>query len=235
MQDSKTILLIFFFGVISLSLHAQEILKDSIGDTKYREDQFYAGVTYNLVTKAPSGFDVKGVSGGIHFGFLRDMPINEQRNVAIAVGLGLSFDQYGQNLFIGEDTSENTIFSILDGSVDYTSNVLRTTSIELPFEIRWRTSTPTVYKFWRVYAGVKPGYIYWYRSQFKQSNNTVSQTNIPELQKISLGATLAFGYGTFNFYANYSVLPFFKDATLEDSNESISFNPLKIGIIFYIL
>ncbi|MBW2938586.1 PorT family protein [Aureisphaera sp. CAU 1614] len=235
MQDSKTILLFFLVGVISFSLYSQDIIKDSIVDTKYREDQFYAGVTYNLITKTPSGFNFKGVSGGIHFGFLRDMPINEQRNIAVAIGLGLSFDQYGQNLFIGEDTSENTIFSILDDSVDYTSNIFRTASIELPFEIRWRTSTPTVYKFWRVYAGVKPGYVYWYRSQFKQTNNTVSQTKIPEFQKLSLGATLAFGYGTFNFYANYSILPFFKDATLEDTNETISFNPLKIGIIFYIL
>jgi hypothetical protein len=204
-------------------------------DTKYREDQFYAGVTYNLVTNGPRGFDVKGVSGGVHFGFLRDMPINDQRNIAIAIGFGLSFDQYGQNLFIGEDTSENTIFSILDGSINYTTNVFRTASVELPFEIRWRSSTPSVYKFWRVYAGVKPGYMYWYRSQFKQTNNTVSQTKIPEFQKLSLGATLAFGYGTFNFYANYSILPFFNDATLEDTNEDISFNPLKIGIIFYIL
>lgn len=235
MQDSKAKLLFLFFGVISFCLNAQEIVKDTIVDTKYREDQFYAGVTYNLVTKVPTDFVVKGVSGGIHFGYLRDMPINKQRNIAIALGLGLSFDQYGQNLFIGEDTSENTIFRVLDGSVDYTTNVFRTASVELPFEIRWRTSTPTVYKFWRVYAGVKPGYVYWYRSHFKQTNNTVSQTNIPEFQKISLGATLAFGYGTFNFYANYSILPFFNNATLENSDESISFNPLKIGIIFYIL
>lgn len=235
MLDSKTILLFLLFGVTYFSVNSQVILKDTIVDSKYREDQFYAGVTYNLVTKAPSGFDVKGVSGGVHFGFLRDMPINDQRNIAIAIGLGFSFDQYSQNLFIGEDTSENTIFSILDGSVEYTTNVFRTASVELPFEIRWRTSTPSVYKFWRVYAGVKPGYVYWYLSQFKQPNNSVSQTKIPEFQKLSLGATLAFGYGTFNFYANYSILPFFKDASLNDTNESISFNPLKIGIIFYIL
>lgn len=221
--------------ISSASLFCQEIVKDSIVDTKYREDQFYAGVSYNLVTKSPSGFNLKGVSGGIHFGYLRDMPINEERTIAVALGLGFSFDQYGQNLFIGEDSSENTIFRILDNSVEYTSNRLSVASIEVPFEFRWRTSSPTIYKFWRVYAGVKPGYMYWYRSQFKQPNNTVSQTKIPEFQRISLGATLAFGYGTFNFYANYSILPFFNDATLDDTNETIAFHPLKIGLIFYIL
>lgn len=229
--------LIFFFILIfiSLDIFCQEIEKDSIVDSKYREDQFYVGVNYNLVTNVPSDLKLKGVSGGIHFGFLRDMPINEQRNIAIALGLGFSFDRYGQTLFIGEDESENTIFRILDGAVDYTSNRLSTSSIEIPFEFRWRTSTATEYKFWRIYAGLKPGYIYWYRSQFKQPNNTVAQTKIPELQRLSLGATFAFGYGTFNFYANYSVLPFFKDAALDDSNQTIDFQPLKVGIIFYIL
>ena len=100
--------LIFFFILIfiSLDIFCQEIEKDSIVDSKYREDQFYVGVNYNLVTNVPSDLKLKGVSGGIHFGFLRDIPINEQRNVAIALGLGFSFDRYGQTLFIGEDESE---------------------------------------------------------------------------------------------------------------------------------
>ena len=54
-----------------------------------------------------SGVKSRGLSGGIQFGYLRDMPINERRNVAIAIGLGLSFDQFGQNLFIGEAANEN--------------------------------------------------------------------------------------------------------------------------------
>ncbi|MCB0456531.1 MAG: PorT family protein [Flavobacteriaceae bacterium] len=234
-MNCKRIVFFFLLCTVTIPFYSQETVKDSIVDTKYREDQFYAGISYNLITKTPNGFKLKGVSGGFHFGYLRDMPLNEQRNIAIALGLGFSFDQYGQNLFIGEDISEKSIFSILDTQVDYTTNKLSVASIEVPFEFRWRTSTSSIYKFWRVYAGVKPGYMYWYRSQFKQPNNSVSQTKIPEFQKISLGATLAFGYGTFNFYVNYSVLPFFKDATVQDSNESIAFHPLKMGLIFYIL
>ena len=231
----KKIACFSLFVFITANLLSQQEVEENSIDLKYREDQFYVGVSYNLVTKVPSSFNLKGVSGGFHFGYLRDMPLNEQRNIAIALGLGFSFDQYGQNLFIGEDTSETTIFSILDNSVNYTSNRLSVASIEVPFEFRWRTSTPSVYKFWRIYAGLKPGYMYWYRSQFKQPNNSVSQTKIPEFQKISLGATLAFGYGTFNFYANYSVLPFFKDAILIDTQERVEFHPFKIGLIFYIL
>ncbi|MEZ4857592.1 MAG: porin family protein [Flavobacteriaceae bacterium] len=230
----KKILLVQFLVLASCISFAQDSIKDSLVDQNYREDQFYVGVTYNLISKVPNSISIKGVSGGIHFGYLRDMPINEQRNIAIALGAGVSLDQYSQTLFIGEDATNNTIFKGLDGSVDYTSNVFRTATLDIPLEFRWRTSTPTIYKFWRIYAGLKPGYTYWYRSQFKQENNTVAQTKIPEFQRVRLGVTLAFGYGTFNFYANYSILPFFKNASL-DTGESLSFNPFKVGIIFYIL
>jgi len=225
--------LLFLF--LAVSTMAQDSIPKADIDNLYREDQIYAGVTYNLLTSVPSNVNLKGFSGGVNFGFLRDMPINDERNFAIGLGLGLAFDRYGHNLFIGEDADGNTIFSVLDSSTDFSVNRLNTATIEAPLEIRWRTSTPTVYKFWRIYSGVRVGYTYWYRSHFKQPNNEVSQTDIPEFDRLRLAATLSFGYGTFNFYANYSINPFFKNATLTDTNEALNYRPLKLGVIFYIL
>lgn len=225
-------LLFLFLAVFTM---AQDSIPKADIDHLYREDQIYAGVTYNLLTSVPSNVNLKGFSGGINFGFLRDMPINDERNFAIALGVGLAFDRYGHNLFIGEDADGNTIFSVLDSSTDFSVNRLNTATIEAPLEIRWRTSTPTVYKFWRIYGGVRVGYTYWYRSHFKQPNNEVTQTDIPEFDRLRLAATLSFGYSTFNFYANYSINPFFKNATLTDTNEALNYRPLKLGVIFYIL
>jgi len=215
--------------------YGQDSLQGPNVDTKYREDQLYAGVTYNILTKVPSNVNLNGVSGGIHFGFLRDMPLNEQRNVALALGAGMAFDRYGQNLFIGERTDETTIFKALVDNEVYDTNKFSTAAVEVPLEFRWRTSTPTDYKFWRIYTGVRLSYVYWYRAQFKQPNNEVNQTDIPEFEQLQWAATLAFGYGTFNFYVNYNVTPFFKNAYTEDTSEQIEFSPLKLGIIFYIL
>ena len=224
-----------FILFLAVSTMAQDSIPKADIDNLYREDQIYAGLTYNLLTSVPSNVNSRGVSGGIHFGFLRDMPINDERNFAIALGAGLAFDRYGHNLFIGEDADENTIFSVLDSDIEFSINRLSTATIEAPLEIRWRTSTPTVYKFWRIYGGVRIGYTYWYRAYFKQPNNEVSQTDIPEFDRLRLAATLSFGYSTFNFYANYSINPFFKNATLTDTNEALDYRPLKLGVIFYIL
>ena len=213
----------------------QEEENDIYLDEKYREDQLYAGFTYNLLTHVPSGVNLQGVSGGIAFGYLRDMPINERRNVAIALGLGLNFDQFGQTLFIGEDEANNSIFSVLDNTVSYDSNRFSTATVEVPFEFRWRTSTAKDYKFWRIYTGFRVGYTYWYRANFKQSGNQVSQTDIPEFDRLRISANLSFGYGTFNFYTSYSINPYFKDAFISGTGEKVDFRTLKLGIIFYIL
>ncbi len=221
-----------FFGL------SQEKIRDSINipdaDLRYREDQFYFGITYNLMLNTPPKMTSRGLSGGVQGGFIRDMPINEKRNVAIAVGFGVAYDQFGQNLFVGENSAGNTIFRVLDENVDFVQNRFGMAMVEVPLEFRWRTSTPTEYRFWRIYAGARIGYAYWYKATFKQAGNNVNQTKIPEFDPLRLSATLSFGYNTFNFFASYSINPFFKDAyTVE--GENVDLRTLKLGLMFYIL
>lgn len=228
-------LLLFLLPFLGIGqVEPKQDFKSIVVDSLYREDQFYLGVTYNLLVNMPVGVRSRGLSGGIQGGFLRDMPINKKRNIAIAFGLGLAYDQFGNNFFIGEDLDGDTIFRVLDDSVDFHQNRFGMATVELPFEFRWRTSTPTEYRFWRVYAGGRIGYSYWYKATFKQSGNDVNQTNIPEFERLRLSATLGFGYNTFNFFASYDFHPIFKDAfTIND--DKVDFNAVKVGLMFYIL
>lgn len=228
------IYIILFLGLVSFSVMAQDSIRHATVDSLYREDQFYIGVTYNIPLNLPPGANTRGLSGGIQFGFLRDMPINKQRNIAVAIGAGISIDQFGQNLFIGETPDNETIFRVLDKNVDFTRNRFGMAIVEAPIELRWRSSTPSTYSFWRVYAGFRVGYAYWYKATFKQPGNDVNQTKIPEFDPLRLSATLGFGYSTFNFFASYSVNPFFKNAVTVDG-EAVDFRTLKVGLMFYIL
>lgn len=228
----KLITLIFLIS--GLAVFAQDSLPRPSVDSLYREDQFYIGANYNVPLNLPSGASTRGLTGGFQFGFLRDMPINKQRNLAIAIGAGFAVDQFGQNLFIGETPSDETIFMVLDESVDYTRNRFSMASVEVPFEFRWRTSTPVKYSFWRVYPGFRVGYAFWYKSTFKQPGNNVNQTKLPEFNPLRLSATLSAGYGNFNFFASYSLNTFFTEAETVDG-EAVDFRALKVGLIFYIL
>jgi len=233
----KTVRFIYFLFVILLanSSIAQDTISKFEGDSKYREDQFYIGVTYNILTSMPTGVSPEGLTGGINFGFLRDMPINKNRNIAIAVGAGFSFDLYGQNIFIDIDSDGNTIYTVLDSNVSFDSNNIKTGIVELPIELRWRSSTPTSYKFWRVYAGFRLGYTFWNESSFKDSSNSISHSGLEDFDKLRLAATMSLGFNKFNFFVYYSLNPFFNEDAITTNGQEVNFNTIKLGLIFYIL
>lgn len=221
-----------FYG----SSHGQEAGIGDIEDSLYREDQFYFGFTYNLLKGSPDNITGRQFSGGFHGGFIRDFPINQPRNLAIGLGLGWSINTYGQHLFLGEEpNSERTTFVILDrDEVNYDKNRFSTQSLDVPIEFRWRTSTAESYKFWRVYAGLRPSYVYYFRSNFEQEGLTVRQTDVPEFNRFRLGATFTFGYNTFNFHFYYSLNSFFNDEARVDGQE-IDLRTFQIGLMFYLL
>src|SRR5690606_18932582 len=232
----KKFLLIAICVFYGLPSGAQEVYVGSAGviDSLYREDQFYVGLTFHVLSDLPAEVTQKGFSGGFHTGVIRDFPINKRRNVAIGAGLGWSINTYGQELFIGEDSNGNTIFRDLNAlDVEYDTNRFSTQLLEVPLEFRWRTSTPESHRFWRVYSGLKFGYAYHVRSNFKEEGNQVIQTDIPEFDRLRLGAIFTFGYNTFNFHVYYNLNPIFKDAFLND--EEIGIHTFKIGLMFYIL
>lgn len=240
----KSFIFVLFYAIIAFSnLFAQTNELDerysipdsvpSVIDSLYREDQFYLGFSFNLIDNKPDNISQSSFSGGFHAGFIRDFPLNERRNIALGLGLGWALNTYGQNLFIGQDQDGESIFRSLERELDYDSNRFTTQIIEVPLEFRWRSSTAETYKFWRVYTGLRFGYLYNFRSKFLQPGNEVIQKQVDELERFRLGANFTFGYSTFNFHFYYSLNPLFEDAAL--NGEAIKMNPVRIGLTFYIL
>lgn len=227
------IIILFLFPCI---LFAQ-VLEDSIikdVDSLYREDQFYVGLTFNLLTNKPGDFSQNGLSAGLQFGFIRDFPINKRRNKAIGVGLGLAIDTYNQDLFIDEDASGSLIYSILDDDAGEDVNRFTVYTLELPLEYRWRTSTPDKYAFWRIYAGIKVGYILSFNTTFEDDNADVLIKDLSPINRLQYGPSLSFGYSTFNFQAYYGLNSIFNDNAIVE-NETIDLQVLRLGLVFYFL
>ena len=230
-------LIILFFCLITTFSYAQDELTINTQeiDSLYKEDQFYFGLTYNLIGKKPSGLSQSGFSGGFHFGYTKDMPINKKRNKAIGIGLGLSLNSFNQNILIAEDSNGDALFQIIDGTeITVTKNKFSTYMIEMPMEFRWRTSTATDYKFWRIYSGFKLGYVFANSSKFEGSPQNISLKNIDPINNLQYGLTLGAGYNTWNFYLYYALNPIFKD-TAKINGEVLDANAIKIGLMFYIL
>ena len=204
-------------------------------DSLYKEDQFYVGATYNLLGKKTSGLSQSGFSSGFHLGYIKDMPINARRNVAIGLGLGISSNSFNQNMLIDRDASGNYTYTILDDNeTPYSKNKFTMYLIEAPLEFRWRTSTAAEYKFWRIYTGLKVGYVIANSSKFKDDNGKIRHTNIKDFNDFQYGLTLSVGYNTWNVHLYYGLNGIFsKDARI--NNESLNMNAIKIGLLFYLL
>ncbi|SCY27836.1 Outer membrane protein beta-barrel domain-containing protein [Nonlabens sp. Hel1_33_55] len=238
----KTVLfLIAFLLTIPLWSQPADLPSDEnaipeVVDSLYREDQFYLGLSFNLIVNQPSDFSQNGFSGGLQFGFIRDMPVNQRRNVALGVGLGLSSNTYNSNLFIGESNDNQTVFRIIEDIQDNSdTNRFSTNLVELPIQFRWRTSTPTTFNFWRIYPGFKVGYIYLFRSTFRDGDISVKQTDLPELNRLRYNATLSIGNGSFNAFVNYSLNSLFDQNAVTVDGDEIGLQPIKFGIEFYFL
>ena len=222
---------LFFILGFTINLCAQ--VNTEVEDLKYLEDQFYLGITYNFILNKPDGVNQSNFSYGLKGGFIKDIPLNSRRNFGIGVGLGYAYNTYYTNLFVNE-TESGLEYIVLDSDVSYKRNKLDTHVIEMPIEFRWRTSTPSDYKFWRIYGGMKLGYVVGSRSKFVSNSEKISFSN-SDVRNFRYGVMLNIGYSTFNVHAYYALSNLFNDGVTTIEGDSIEFRPLRIGIIFYIL
>ena len=201
-------------------------------DSLYREDQFYFSFTLNTLQNKPKNLSQKKFSSGFSFGFLRDFPVNKNRTIAIAPGIGFAYNIYNQNLQISK-VNQTTLYTILESNRSFDKNRFSQLLVELPIELRWRTSTYESYKFWRIYGGLKLGYLLYDKSLYKDANGEIIVSNNAAFNSFRYGTYISVGYNSINIYANYSLNSLFQNAKINGS--SLEMNALQLGVMFYIL
>jgi len=213
------------------TLNAQETEQEV--DLNYLEDQFYVGVTYNFILNKPVDVNQRNLSYGLQLGFIKDLPINTSRTIAIGLGLGYAVNSYYTNLRIVEG-ADDFQYGILEGDLGTKRNKLETHLVEIPIEFRLRNSTPTEYKFWRFYLGAKLGYAFGSRSKLVTDVGKDS-FYVTDVEKFRYGLMANFGYNTFNIHVYYALNNLFKDGLNLDTGQDLTFTPLRVGFVFYIL
>ena len=220
----KFFLLFFLLFFTQLSFTQSIISKDN-----YREDQFYFGSSYFIQTVPIENFKQNGFSGNFQFGFVRDLPLNNNSTKAIGIGLG-----YERNFFTSNIQPIET-----DGNIDYrivisrfleSKNKISFSSFVIPIEYRWRRSSIDQYKFWRIYTGLK------IKKNFPLYSNPSygSEITIDEIEDWTTSIYLNAGYNTWNISLEYDLKPILKNKkTSNGENLNISF--FRLGLIFYIL
>ncbi len=196
-----------------------------LDDPFYREDHFYAGVSHSILQDKPKDFSQRALSPNIVFGFLRDIPVNSQRNWAIAPGVGLSYQSVRSNFV--NISPQNNDYQTVD---DYSKNQLNMWYVDVPVELRWRTSTMHSHKFWRIYLGFKYSYLLHSKSVYQGDLGKINVKNNPDINRSMFGTYLSAGFNTWNAYVYYSFTPIYKE-----NGYAQRLQYFNIGLMFYIL
>lgn len=202
-------------------------VKDSLD---YREDQFYIDLNFSLQPNDINGFKQNGFSRSVHLGVLRDYPVSKMGDKAIAVGMGYGFVRLVNNIQV--EKMQQTYLYDVPLAQRALRNVFSYHQLQFPVELRWRTSTPSQYSFWRVYLGYRLSYQFGaqYKPFFGRKFSLENQLN--ELQH-SIGISL--GFNTWNLRFDYSLTPLLKENIRTINNRRLALAPLQIGLIFYLL
>lgn len=223
-----------FVLLFSNFLIAQEDLQlKDIDSTKSREDHIYISITYNILLNRPSGITQNNLPYGLQMGYIRDIPLNKARNFGLGIGLGYAINNYFTNL-LAQKTTSGITYEAIPNDLSFRRNKLETHRVELPIEIRWRTSTFETYKFWRIYGGVKLSYIFANASKFVGDNGRFKFTN-DDINTFQTDLYLCFGFNTWNFYASYGLSSLYKSGVRTVTDEPVEMRTLKAGLIFYLL
>ena len=217
---------IFLFSILCYS-QINEV------DDKYREDQIYFGVFYNSLINSPTDFNQNKFSSSINLGFIRDIPLNKSRNFGIGLGLGYSNSSFHNNLKFS-NTNNQLDAKIISDLDSFTKNKWVLNELELPFEIRWRTSTPENYKFWRIYFGLKTSYIINSKVRYESPSNNQTIRDLP-FNNFQSGFTLNAGNNTWNLGVYLGLQPLFDEEFTKNHINFKNIKQFKVGLIFYIL
>jgi len=224
--------LLLLFCLIILVARGQENF-----DENYLEDQFYVGLGYNFLLDKPEAIIQRNLSYNLQLGFIKDIPLNERRNFGLGIGVGYATNSYYTNM-LAIESNQGITYRLPNADEDFNRSKLETHAVEFPFEIRWRTSNPLDYKFWRIYGGFKAEYLFSRRSKLVSDNLDVFEGGTgfsnAMIEQWQFGFMLNFGYNTWNLHVYWALRNLLDENAIFES-ESLNLKPLRIGVIFYIL
>lgn len=213
--------LLFLALLISSCVKAQS--DSTFVDNKYLEDQIYLNLTYISLLNTPPPISQSGFSFGLGGGFIKDLPINARRNIGFGAGLGYGFNNYYFNVrFENEDPEQE--LTVLNSKI-----MLHV--VELPLELRFRTSTATKYKFWRFYPGFKISYVFGENLSLGK-NPDFDVSEIIQYNDFLYGLTFSAGYNKWNLHLYYGLNDLLTHT--EQTGYEFAITDFRIGLVFYV-
>lgn len=192
--------------------------------------------TDTTFTNVLSDLKQKWFNRGLNLYFMWDIPLGDKKktNFAFAPGLGISTHNVYSNARMVSFANDTTAFRSLE-NVNKRNNKFATTHIEVPLEMRFRSTPDKFSRSWKVAVGLRLGVLVSKNAKFKgtiEDENGSSITvkrkdlDIKGIAKYRVGPSLRLGYG------NVSVVGYMSLLNLFEANKGPDINQFSIGITF---
>ena len=184
---------------------------------------------YNSLGGELNNFKENKFSSSFNLGFIRDIPISKSRKFALGIGLGYGLNSFNNNLLLNNQNS----YSLMTNRALPKKNTFNFSELQLPFEIRWRNSSSTNYKFWRIYFGIKTSYVFSSKHIFDSSSGKTELKDLP-FNKFQSGFTLNAGNNTWNLGLYLGLQPILNEDFTKNYSSIKNIKQFKVGLVFYV-
>ena len=146
-------------------------------------------------------------------------------HLGIAYGLGMSFTNVNSNASY-DVVNGNTILTQIPDSILPSQNKLSTNFLEIPIELRFRTSPLHNGNRLKLAVGVKAGWLMQDHIKYQDGGVKIKTYNTANLDPFRFAYTVRLGYGKFSLMGYYAINPLFKKGKGSDVL------PFGVGIAF---
>ncbi len=159
--------------------------------------------------------------------YSKDIALNKRGTKAVAIGIGYGFMRLVNNLNIRKQQGAYT-YNFPTNGIDL-RNAFSTHQFQIPLELRWRSSRPDRFAFWRIHLGYRLSYQFAerYKPFFGSSFSLDDQ-----LTPWQHSASVAIGYNTWNIRFAYGFSPFLRESIRTQQGIKPLIYPVQLGLIF---
>ncbi len=198
-------------------------------------DFFMVDLFTDIWQDVPDEADNRVINQGVNVYFMLNLPIGKT-NFSLNSGIGVG----SHNFYSDADPEINQLTGRTDfiklknkykEDIDYNVNKINITSIDIPFEIKFKTRADRNKRF-KASIGCKLGYNFSNHTKYRGEDViegtkdviTLKKSNIKYLNTLNYGITARIGYGMYNLMAYYSFSKLF------EKDKEPQMYPISIGI-----
>ncbi len=217
-------IILLFAGILVMSTFTK-VNAQIISESARRKVTVGVDVFSDFWFNTPADMKVRTVNQGSNVFMQYNFDLGKSKKITFAVGVGIGNHNLFSNTRIDNLKADTIVFVPISADVKYKRSKINLVSITAPLELKFHWQNGL-----KLGVGINLGYLIdskeKYVGNLTGSTQQVNEKNkgIFQLENVTFGPTLRFGYKVFNIYAQYQVTQVFR------MGHGPQLNPLSVGI-----